>query len=196
MSLVQTVENRVNNTFRIMVAMWFGLFSITSCIVIFMFPVNAAHAAMMVEPIGAQIRTDLSRTNNTETSPSSRLAQGADNSDPCLSLIPSPSVSSKNAPKARHNVSLETGVYTLDQRNAKNQSALSPAQAGKTAALGLMFGVRFALIPSRKLRTPKVKSKSPSPILAVYRKPASLPFPKALSIAAYRSCKKDLALSK
>lgn len=192
MSFVQTTENKVNNVFRVMVAVWFGFFSVTSCLVVMlMVPAKTAKAAMMVEQVGQQIRTDFSSPSKSTFS---HLVQGADDSDPCLSLIPS-SVPSKNIPNARYNISMQSHVYTLNQP-AKRLSNLSPTQAGTTAALGLMFGVRFALIPSRKKQPSKVKSKSPSSILAVYRKPASLPLPTALSIAAYRSCKKDFALNK
>ncbi|MFP4313067.1 MAG: hypothetical protein ACLFR0_01960 [Alphaproteobacteria bacterium] len=61
--------------------------------------------------------------------------------------------------------------------------------AGKAAALGLVFGMRFALEPSRK-------AKSPKPRLDVWQpQNAFAGDQRALAIADYRKCQKEKALN-
>ena len=94
--------------------------------------------------------------------------------DPCLPLL-----------KSIHYTSPSSTV----SRNRRS--------AGKAAALGLVFGVRFALSPSTKSRS-SLRSKSkeaPEMRFDVWRPKAVKPYDRsAQSISAYRSCQKKEAL--
>lgn len=76
-------------------------------------------------------------------------------------------------------------------RHTSATSAMDRNQrsAGKAAALGLVFGIRFALEPTQK-------SKSPKPRLDVWHhENATAGDRHALAIADYRRCQKEKALN-
>lgn len=75
-------------------------------------------------------------------------------------------------------------------REPHASTAMNPNQrsAGQAAALGLVFGFRFALEPTRK-------SKSPKPRLDVWEHHGEIAGNRhALAIADYRRCQKEKAL--
>ena len=126
MSMFQTYENRVQNLFRKVVAVWLFLFAMTSVIMMVVIPGNSAHSMLQANDLRS-----IQKYNHIE--PSVKV-QAPDRSDLCLSRV-----HSKSAPTNQYN-----GVY------ASNLSLpVLSRGAGATSALGLVLGAHYALEKQR-----------------------------------------------